>query len=150
MNESIDWSIEELFNELTWLIYLVKEKDSEVWFVQNELHTISIGQTTHQAWVKKFGLRRILFDKSCLQRMFFHTKSGLQRMIFIRHFLFNHSGMYWPQVFYSLNQFIGGDQSMVVQSARITCFRGNSILFPSSGGNKLFKHNMIANRCCST
>jgi len=27
-------------------------------------------------------------------------------------------------------------QSMVVQSARIACFRGNSILFPSSGGSK--------------
>jgi hypothetical protein len=25
---------------------------------------------------------------------------------------------------------------MVVQSARIACFRGNSILFPSSGGSK--------------
>ena len=35
--------------------------------------------------------------------------------------------------------------SMVVQSARIACFRGNSILFPSSGVSKFFKHNMIAN-----
>ena len=40
--------------------------------------------------------------------------------------------------------------SMVVQSARIACFRGNLILFPSSGGCKHFKHNMIANRCRST
>ena len=29
-------------------------------------------------------------------------------------------------------------QSMVVQSARIACFRGNSILFPSSGENMQF------------
>ena len=29
-------------------------------------------------------------------------------------------------------------QSMVVQSARIECFRGNSILFPSSGGSKFW------------
>jgi len=28
------------------------------------------------------------------------------------------------------------EQSMVVQSARIACFRGISILFPSSGGSK--------------
>ena len=39
---------------------------------------------------------------------------------------------------------------MVVQSAIIACFRGNSILFPFSGGSKHFKHNMIANRCRST
>ena len=41
-------------------------------------------------------------------------------------------------------------QSMVVQYDRIACFRGNSILFPSSGGSKFFKHHMIANTCCST
>jgi len=29
--------------------------------------------------------------------------------------------------------------SMVVQSARIACFRGNSILFPSAGGPKYFQ-----------
>ena len=32
--------------------------------------------------------------------------------------------------------FCRSGQSMVVQSARIACFRGNSILFPSSGGSK--------------
>ena len=47
-------------------------------------------------------------------------------------------------------QGINMEKLMVAQSARIACFRGNSILFPSSGGSKFFKHNMIANTCCST
>ena len=36
--------------------------------------------------------------------------------------------------------------TMVVQSTRIACLRGNSILFPSSGGSKHFKNNMIAGK----
>jgi len=37
--------------------------------VENKLHTISIGQSTHQDRVQKSGLRRILFDKSGLRRL---------------------------------------------------------------------------------
>jgi len=51
--------------------------------VKNKLHAISIGQITHWDLVKKSGLRRILFDKSCLQRILFHKKSGLRRIFFI-------------------------------------------------------------------
>ena len=40
--------------------------------MKNELHTISIGQTTHQDAITKSGLRRILFDKSCLRCFLFH------------------------------------------------------------------------------
>jgi len=40
-----------------------------LWFVKNKLHAISIGQSTHQDLVKNSGLRRILFDKSCLRRI---------------------------------------------------------------------------------
>jgi len=49
----------------------LKEEDSDVWFVKYKLHSISIGQSAHQDLVKKSGLRRILFDKSCLQHLFF-------------------------------------------------------------------------------
>jgi len=44
-------------------IYKLKEEDSELLFVENKLHhvTISIGQSTHPDLVKKSGLRRILF-----------------------------------------------------------------------------------------
>jgi len=39
-----------------------KEEDSVLWFVEKKSHTISIGQSTHQDSVKKYSLRRILFD----------------------------------------------------------------------------------------
>jgi len=41
--------------------------------------------------------------------MVFHTKSGLRRMIFIKHLLHNRSAMYSSEVFYSVNQFIGDE-----------------------------------------
>jgi len=50
--------------------------------VENELHTKSIGQSTHQDLVKKS-----VIDKSCLWRIFFQKKSGL-RCIFLTNFLF--------------------------------------------------------------
>ena len=58
--------------------------------------TISIGQITLQNLIKESGLpvRRILFDKSCLQRIFFHQESGQRRMILIKDLLLNHSGVY--------------------------------------------------------
>jgi len=52
------------------------------------------GQSTHEDLVKKSGLRRILFYKSCLRRILFHKKSGLRRILFIKNPLFNHSGMH--------------------------------------------------------
>jgi len=39
--------------------------------VENELHTMSIGQSTHQDLVENSGLRRILFDEICLWRICF-------------------------------------------------------------------------------
>ena len=57
---------------------------------------------------------------------------------------------HWMYVIMNVRHIECMSHSMVVQSARIACFRGNSILFPSSGGSKHFKHNMIANRCRST
>jgi len=50
----------------------LKEEDSDLWFLENKLQTISIGQSTHQDLVTKSGLRRTMFDKSCLRRIFFH------------------------------------------------------------------------------
>jgi len=52
----------------------LKKEDSELWFVEKAPHTISIGQTTHQDSVQKSGLRRILLDQSCLQRILFHKQ----------------------------------------------------------------------------
>ena len=51
-------------------------------------------------FVQKSGLRRILFDKSCLRRIYFHQKSGLRQIYFITN-LPNHSGMHliWSFLF---------------------------------------------------
>jgi len=59
------------------------------------LHAAFTGQSTHEDLVKKSGLWRILFDKSCLRRILFHKKSGLPRMFFTRNLLLNHSGMHF-------------------------------------------------------
>jgi len=50
----------------------IKEEDSELWFVENVFPTALTGQSTHEDWIKKSSLRRILFDKSCLRRILFH------------------------------------------------------------------------------
>jgi len=52
--------------------------------VENKLHTISIGQTTHQDLFQKSGLQRISCDQ----------KSGLWRTFVMKNLLFNHSGMH--------------------------------------------------------
>jgi len=46
----------------------------------------SISQNTNQNSVKKSGLRRILFDKPCMQRILSMKKSGLRRICFIKKF----------------------------------------------------------------
>ena len=75
---TIGWQkVNSLINQL---IDELKEEDSELWFVKYKLHTIYLGQSTHWELVKKFGLRRILFVRSCLRRILFHKKSGLQRI----------------------------------------------------------------------
>jgi len=61
--------------------------------VENNFLTALTGQSTHEDLVKKSGLRRILFCKSCLPRILFHKKSGLPRIILIRNPLLHHSGM---------------------------------------------------------
>ena len=63
----------------------LKEKDSDLWFVKINFPTALTGQSTNEDQVKKFGLHRILFDKSCLQRILFHKKSGLWRIRHNRH-----------------------------------------------------------------
>jgi len=77
--------------------------------VQKESHTTFTGQSTHQDLVKKSGLRRILFNKTCLRRISFHKKSSLRRMFFIKNLLFNHSGMHAFEVYYSVYQYINGE-----------------------------------------
>jgi len=63
--------------------------------VENTLHTALTGQSTYEDLVKKSGLRRILFDESCLQHISFHLKSGLRRKIFTKKLLFNYLGMHF-------------------------------------------------------
>jgi len=67
--------------------------------VENNFLTALTGQSTHQNLVKKSGLRRILFDMSCLQRILFHLKAGLRRILFIKNPLLNHSGMHFISSF---------------------------------------------------
>jgi len=57
------------------------------------------GQSNHDDLVKKSGLRRILFDKSCLQRILFRKKSGLRRILFIKNPRLNHSGTHFISSF---------------------------------------------------
>jgi len=42
--------------------------------VENNLFTALTGQSTYENLIKKSGLRRILFDKSCLRRTLFREK----------------------------------------------------------------------------
>jgi len=67
--------------------------------VENNFLTALTGQSTHQDLVNKTGLRRILFDKSCLRRILFHKKTGLRRILLIKNPLFKHSGMHFISSF---------------------------------------------------
>jgi len=77
--------------------------------VGNKLNTALRGQSTHEDFVQKSGLRRILLDKSCLRRILFHKKSGLRRIFFIIKFLFIIRGCISFEVFNSVYQFISGE-----------------------------------------
>jgi len=77
----------------------LKEEDSELRFVENNFRTAITGQSTHEDLVRKSGLRRILFDKSCLRHILFHKKSGLRCILFIQKPLVNHSGMHFISSF---------------------------------------------------
>jgi len=90
------------------LIYRLKEEDSELWFVKYKLHITSIGQSTHQDLVQKCGLRRNLFDKSCLRRILFF-KNLAYGAFFSYKFFLNLLGCIWFEVSYSVYQFIGGE-----------------------------------------
>jgi len=67
--------------------------------VENNFSTALTGQSSHEDLVKKYGLRRILFDKSCLRRILFHQKSGLRRILFMKNPLLNHSGLHFISSF---------------------------------------------------
>jgi len=67
--------------------------------VENNFSTALTGQSSHEDLVKKSGLRRILFDKSCLRRILFHQKSGLRRILFMKNPLLNHSGLHFISSF---------------------------------------------------
>jgi len=88
----------------------LKEEDSELWFVKNEIRTVSIGQSTHQDLVKKSGLQRILLHKSCLRRILF--LKILAFGAFFHEFSLK-PGCIWFEVSYSairrVYEFIGGE-----------------------------------------
>jgi len=67
--------------------------------VENIFFAVLTGQSTHEDLVNKSGLRGILFDKSCLQRIVFHKRSGLRRILFIKNLLLKHSGMHFISSF---------------------------------------------------
>jgi len=68
---------------------------SSQWFLQH-LHESDSDFTVWGVAENPWGLnQKILFDKSCLRCILFHNKSRLQRMFFIRNFLFNHSEMHF-------------------------------------------------------
>jgi len=77
----------------------LKEEDSELRFVEYDFFIALTGQSTHEDLVKKSGLRRILFDRSCLRHILFHKKSGLRRILFIKDPPHNHSGMHFISSF---------------------------------------------------
>jgi len=56
---------------------------------------------------QKSGLRRILFDRSCVRRIWFHKKSGLRRIFFI-FFLLNRDAFDLKFLVLSTN-FISGE-----------------------------------------
>ena len=63
--------------------------------MDNIFPTALTGKSTYEDWVRTSGLQCILFDKSCLRRIFFHKKSGLRRILFIKNPLLNHLGMHF-------------------------------------------------------
>jgi len=67
--------------------------------VENKFLTALTGQSTHQDLVETSGLRRILFDKSCLRRILFHKKSGLRRILLLKNYFLKHSGMHFISSF---------------------------------------------------
>jgi len=80
--------------------------------VEHNFLTALTGQSTHEDLVKKSGLRRNFFDKSCLRRILFHEKSDLRRILFIKNSLLNHSGCVSCQVSYSVYQFISSENDL--------------------------------------
>jgi len=97
MNQLINWLMNLWIN--SW-INQSKEEDSQLWFVENKLHTALRGQSTHENLIKKSGLRRTLSDKSCLRRIFCHKRSCLRHIFFIQILLLNHSGMHFIFCFF--------------------------------------------------
>jgi len=83
--------------------------------VENKLPTALIGQRTHEDLIKKIGLRRILFDTSCLRRIVFHLKSGLRRTLLIKKLIILFliiRGCILFEVFYAVYQFISGEDDL--------------------------------------
>jgi len=62
---------------MKWL----KEEDSDLWFVKDDLHTESTGQSTHQYSVKQSFLQHIFLHTFCLRRILFTKKSCPQRIL---------------------------------------------------------------------
>jgi len=75
--------------------------------VKNKLHTISIGQSTHWDLVKKYGLRRILFDRSCLRHIWFQKNLAYGVSFSYRFFLYRNA--------FDLKFLIMSTNSMVVK-----------------------------------
>jgi len=94
MNEWMNLILNHYFNK--W--------DSELWNVENQLHTTSIRQSTYQDLGQKFGLRRILFI-SLTCGAFCTIKKSFLRLILSVQILYLIMWCIWIQVFCSVYQF---------------------------------------------
>jgi len=119
--------------------------------VKNESHTISTGQSTHQDLFQKCGLRCILFDKSCLWRIFFIKNLACGAFFVIKN-LFN-LGCICFEVSYSVYHFISGENdsnSNTEWSQRHNLFQtvitkvSNNKLFVKSNLLRYKSHNTIS------
>jgi len=101
------WSRRALENAWNGSCCLGSARWESIVAVSHKLHTISIGQSTHWDLVKKSGLQRILFVRSCLRRILFFKKSGFRRIFLIQIFL--KPRCIWFEDSYYVYQFIGGE-----------------------------------------
>jgi len=79
--------------------------------VKYKLHTISVGQSTHWELVKKSGLRRISFNKSCLRHILFHKNLAFGAFFSYKIFL--------NRVAFNVKFFIVSTNSLVVKMITI-------------------------------
>jgi len=77
--------------------------------VENNFLTALTGQSTHEDLVKKSGLQRISFDKSCLRRILLHKNLACGAFFKLKILFLIIRGCISFQVSYSVYQFISSE-----------------------------------------